>query len=69
MLLRQVSASTWAGYDNRVEALLGMGAAGVVESLLRTAARMPSQPEAVLVMKAQVHRSAGGSSMLTMYES
>ena len=60
MLQRQASASTWAGYDNRLGTLLGMGAAGEVQSLLRTTARMPSQQENYIVMKAQVHRTAGG---------
>ena len=31
----------WARYDDKVEALLGMGAAGVVETLMRTVARNP----------------------------
>ena len=54
LLLRQVGASTWAHYDDRVEAMLGMEGAGVVESLLRTAVSMPSQPDVHDVLKAQV---------------
>ena len=68
LLLRQVmpnlssliGASTWPRYDNRMEAMLGLGAAGVVESLLRTAVRMPSQADDSVVILAQVRRSAGG---------
>ena len=32
----------WAQYDERVEAMLDIGAAWVVETLLRTTARMPA---------------------------
>ena len=59
LLLRQVSASTWAHYDDRVEAMLGVDAAGVVESLLRTVVRMPSQPNVHAVLKAQVLQCRG----------
>ena len=55
-----IYAPALARYDNRVETMLGMGAAGVVEALLRTACRMPSQPECA-AMKAQVHPNARGS--------
>lgn len=62
MLVQQVNASTWAGYDSRVEAMLDLGAADVVESLLRTTARMPSQKECVVV-KAQVHQLPGAQTL------
>ena len=42
----------WERYDGRVEALIGISAAGVMESLLRLAARMPPRPSALI---AQVH--------------
>ena len=37
-----------------MEALLGMSAAGVVESLLRLAVRMPARPKCAII--AQVHQ-------------
>ena len=53
-LVSQAGASEmWERYDGRVEALLGMGAAGVVESLLRVAARKPTHRDFVSTI--QVH--------------
>ena len=43
----------WARYDGRVEALLDMGAARVVESLLRVAACMPAMPDCANTIIAQ----------------
>ena len=58
--VRQESAAgRWRRYDSRVEAALGMGAAGVVESLLRLTARMPISPE-YAIMTSQVQRSPQG---------
>ena len=57
LLLLQVIGSPWAHYDDRVEAMLGMDAVRVVESLLRTSTRMPIKYEN---MKTQVHCRAGG---------
>ena len=65
VVLRQVEAE-WTGYDSRLEAMLSIDAAGVVESLLRTATRMPTQPNEYLVMKAQVHSSARTSDFCTI---
>ena len=50
---------SWAGYDDRVAALLGMGGAGVVESLLRTTARMPALNRHRAVMMTKVHHFVG----------
>ena len=47
----------WARYDTKVEALLGMGAAGVVETLLRTVARNSSLRDNAGI-RAQVHHSS-----------
>ena len=60
VLLQQVEPD-WAGYDLRVEAMLSIDAAVVMESLLRTTTRMPAQPKEYLVMKAQVRSSVEGS--------
>ena len=57
------SADRWRRYDSRVEAALGMGAAGVVESLLRLTARMPIQPDFSITIS-QVQRSARGGAGL-----
>ncbi len=45
----------WARYDDRVEAMLHMGAAGVVESLLRTTARSTGLVDFAGVLESQVH--------------
>ena len=60
----------WAAYDDRVGTLLGMGAASVAESLLRTTARMseqPVQPAGVdcALMMAKVHHDARNVKALT----
>ena len=56
--MRQASAGRWARYDTKVEALLGMGAAGVVETLMRTVARNLALDGARADMLAQVHHSS-----------
>ena len=50
----------WAGYDRKVEALLSMGTAGVVESLLRMVACLSGQTGVLEfpVMRKQVHDSS-----------
>ena len=47
----------WARYDARVEAMLDMGAAGVVESLLRSVART-TRVEECAAYEAQVQQRA-----------
>ena len=51
----------WARYDARVEAMLDMGAAGVVESLLRLTVRLTPLHEQMAPLNARVCRCASGS--------
>ena len=58
---QEYPSKSWAQYDKRVEATLDIGAAGVVESLLRTTARMPCQGSYAVMLEAQVCRHAQSS--------
>lgn len=44
----------WAQYDERVEDMLDIGAAWVVETLLRTTARMPPRSGSGVMLETQV---------------
>ena len=50
----------WARYDARVEAVLDAGAAGPIESMLRTMARRSLPPVGTIIYEAQVHGRARG---------